>query len=109
MLVPAGHRVLVKPDDIKDTDEDYIKAKSFNFEIVQDKQTQRAEKASQIQGTLVAIGMNAWKAFDGGEPWAKVGDRVAYSKYGGKFIIDPATKEEYVLLNDEDITCLIED
>lgn len=107
MLEPAGHRVLVKPENIQETDEVYASAAKAGIEIVQDRQTKRAEKASQIIGTLVAVGMNAWKAFDGGEAWAKVGDRVTYSKYGGKFIEDPETKEEYVLLNDEDITCII--
>jgi len=109
MLIPAGHRVLIKPEDIKETDEIYASAAKAGIEIVQDKQTKRAEKASQIIGTIIAVGINAWKAFDEGDAWAKVGDRVTYSKYGGKFIEDPETKEEYIILNDEDITCIIKD
>lgn len=108
-LEPAGHRVLIKPDSIEETDEVVKAAKKAGLEIVQDKLTERAEKASQIYGTLVAVGINAWKAYDEGEPWAEVGDRVAYSKWGGKFITDPVTKEEYVVLNDDDITCIVKE
>ena len=54
----------------------------------------------------------AWKAFDRADPhwkpWANVGDTVIYTKYGGKFVTDPDTKERYVVLNDEDVTAVID-
>jgi len=107
MLEPAGHRVLIAPDDITETDDIMCRAKEMGLEIVKDKQTERAEEASQVIGTLVAVGITAWKGYDDGEPWAKVGDRVVYSKYGGTFVQDPDTDEEFILLNDEDIICLV--
>lgn len=106
MLEPAGHRVLVKPDDIEETDEITKSAKAAGIQIVQDERTKKAKEATQIWGTLVAIGKTAWLAYDNGEHWAEVGDRVAYAKYGGSFIDDPDTKERYVILNDEDIKAI---
>ena len=66
-----------------------------------------AIRAASCSAIFIPFFSNAWKAFDGGEPWAKVGDRVAFAKYGGFKIEDPDTKEVYRLLNDEDITAII--
>lgn len=101
MIHPVGHRLLVKVDEANlETD--------WGFEIVSDK---KLENAYQIIGTLVAIGDQAWKAFGPnftGEPWAKVGDRVMFAEYAGKTVIDPETEEMYKLMNDEDITAIVE-
>ncbi len=109
MIEPAGHRVLIKPDDIQETDDVLRKAKELGIEIVKDRQTERAERASQVTGVIIGIGKTAWLAYDKGEPWAVVGDRVTYSKYGGTFVSDPDTGEEFILLNDEDITCILKE
>lgn len=109
MLEPAGHRVLVRPDLIEETDEVMKAAKAAGIEVVQNERDKKAREATQQWGTLVAIGKTAWLAYDRdpetGDPimWAEVGDRVAYAKYGGSFIEDPDTEERYVVLNDEDI------
>lgn len=106
-IVPAGHRVLVKPDDVEKT------SKGGIIITIDDKY----EKASQETGTVVKIGFQAWKAFcneqlaDGttkwGEPWCKEGDKVIYVRHAGKRVKDPVTEIEYVLLNDADITGVI--
>lgn len=98
MLVPAGHRVLVRVDEIEKKTAGGIVLP----DAIADKHTE-----ANIFGTIVAVGANAWKAFDDGEPWAKVGDRVAFAKYGGFVIEDPDTKERFRLLNDEDISCVV--
>lgn len=97
MLEPCGHRVLIKPDDIE-------KKTEFGLVLVVD---EKQEKAAQVIGTVVAIGKNAWKAFDDGHAWAKVGDKVAYTRYAGKPVKDPETDEDFLVVNDEDITCRI--
>jgi co-chaperonin GroES (HSP10) len=97
MIKPAGHRCLVKPDKVDDK-----RGSLFVPDSAKERQTNQ-----QIFGTLVAVGPTAWKAFDSGEPWAKVGDKVAFAQYGGFVIEDPYTKEQYRLLNDEDIACII--
>ena len=97
MIVPAGHRVLVKVEEA----ETVTKGGIIVAQTIADKNTE-----ANIFGTLVAVGETAWKDF-GGRAWATIGDRVAIAKYGGFVIEDPDTKEKYRLLNDEDITAVI--
>lgn len=65
----------------------------------------KMERNAHIEGTIVDIGPDAWAAYRPSEPFAglKVGDRVMYAKYSGKWIQDPQTKEEFLVVNDEDI------
>ena len=101
MIEPAGHRVLVKVDEIKtETDSGIV--------LVTDANKDRDQRA-QIFGVVAAVGVNAWKAFDDGTPWAKVGDKVAIAKYGGFDIEDPETGEHFRLLVDEDICAVIKE
>lgn len=100
MITPAGHRVLIDVD-LAELETDW------GFNIGGDK---NLENAAMITGTVVAVGPQAWKAFGPnftGEPWAKVGDRIMYSKYSGNVIFDPETDIEYKIMNDEDITAVI--
>lgn len=96
MIKPAGYRVLVKVDPVEDVSKGGI---ILAFD-------EKLEKANQNKGTLVAVGPIAWQAFGHmhtGKPWAKVGDRIIFSKYAGKTVVDPETEEEYRLMQDEDI------
>lgn len=76
MFRPAGHYVMVKPDPVEEISAGGI--------VVTTEGGKKKEELAQAEGTLVAIGINAWKSFDDGDPWAKVGDRVLYPKYGGR-------------------------
>lgn len=97
MWKPAGHRVLVKPDVPPD------KIGQIHVPVwVKDNKSFEI-----VEGTIVKIGMTAWKAFDEGTPWAAVGDRVMFAKYGGSIISGP-DGEKYRVLNDEDIICVWE-
>lgn len=100
MIYPAGYRVLVKYDPVEEVSEGGIIIHTKEEDMLR-------EKAAQDIGTVVALGPDVWSSYPA--PWAKVGDRVSYSKHGGRFIVDPSTKEEYVLLNDEDITAVLID
>lgn len=115
MLRPFGHKVLLRQDAIE---EKVTLAEGIEFEIISDERTKKLERASLQTGTIVAIGPDAWKAWRqidengierNGLPWAKVGEKVSYAKFGGAFITDPYTEEEFVLLNDEDLHCGIEE
>ena len=110
MIIPTGHRVLVKPDPIEE------KTDAGIF-IVQD---ERTAKGTQVYGTVEAVGPDAWKAFRkidengnevNGQPWASKGDRVVFSRFAGRFISDPNKPDgddnEFVILNDEDIVAII--
>ena len=98
MISPAGHRVLVKVDEVEKVTKGGI--------IITDTIADRKQEAG-IYGTVVAVGPTAWKAFDDGIPWAAVGDKVAFAKYGGFIIEDPNTGDHYRLLNDEDVVAVI--
>ena len=58
---------------------------------------------------ILAIGPTAWKAFDDGQAWAKVGDRIIFSKYTGKLVEHPETLERFMLINDEDVQIVLRD
>lgn len=93
---PAGHRVLVKQDDLSNVDEAYARAKRVGIHLVEDKR----EQAGVDSGTVVAIGPSAFKDF-GGDKWCSVGDRIAFAKYSGKVVEDGGDK--FIVLNDEDV------
>ena len=98
MIQPAGHRVLVKVQEAEEVTQSGI----IIPKNIADKHTEAG-----ILGVIVAVGPTAWKAFDDGEAWAQVGDKVAFAKYGGFVLEDPETKEQFRLLNDEDICALV--
>ena len=98
MIKPCSYHVLVRPDVVEE------KTPSG---IVIPRGTQDREQSAQVVGTIVAIGPSAWKAFDDGEKWAEVGDRVTYARYGGFLIRDPETKEDFRLLLDKDIVAIV--
>lgn len=95
-LKVKGYRVLVKPDPIEETINGFI--------MVNDK---KLERAGQIIGTVIEVGALCWTNHIDPAPWCEVGDLVLYSRYAGKFVNDPNTNEEFVILNDEDIICTV--
>lgn len=94
-----AHRVAVKPFAVDEWDADRKKAKELGFALPEREEDKRA-KASVDVGTLVQIGKDAVLE-------AVVGDTVAYVKNAGKFVVNPFTKEELYLLNDEDILVVL--
>lgn len=109
-LEALGWSVLVKMDPVTEK-------LDWGFELTMTPEEKRRHEASQMSGEIVAVGPLAWKTdnfrtVDGKpcEPWAKIGDRVYYSKFGGKFVKDPDDETiQYVLLLDEDIKCKVKD
>jgi co-chaperonin GroES (HSP10) len=98
MITPAGHRLIVKPDEI----EKMTKGGLFIPDT-----TREIKHFKQIFGTVIAIGPTAWKAFDDGLPWAKVGDKIAMAENAGYTIQDPYTEEKFRIINDEDVCAVI--
>ena len=96
MWEPAGFRIIVRPDDPPD--------KIGSLYVPNSVKASRA--VENVKGTIVSIGNKAWNAFDDGEPWAKVGDRICFAKYGGFIIEDEITKEQFRIINDEDIIAI---
>lgn len=96
-ISPAGHRVLVRPDE-------YMKSYGGVIEIP--KPIKERSQHAQMAGEVVAVGQTAWqeKGFGDGVPWCKPGDRVGFARYGGKPLRGKDGKQ-YRVFNDEDIVC----
>lgn len=103
-LIPLGHRLLIKPQKLEDIDQAYKAARSAGI-IIQESH-EKLQQAAVDKGVVIAMGDTAFEDF-GGIPWCFVGDLVAYARYGGKLITDPETKEDFLILNDEDVICKI--
>lgn len=100
MIEPTGHHVIVKPDAVEEVSKGGIVVTASTDLL-------KREQAATVTGRIVAIGVNAWKAFDDGTPWAKIGDRVYYTKHVSKTVKDPETQEEFFLMTDDNILAII--
>nr|ASN63704.1 co-chaperonin GroES [uncultured virus] len=95
---PAGHRVLVKVDEVEEVSAGGIIIAHDNKNRV---------KAAGVVGTLTKIGPSAWKDFSDGKPWASEGDRVLYAQHAGYTVdVDGVT---FRMMNDEDIVAIVEE
>jgi co-chaperonin GroES (HSP10) len=108
-----GHRLTIRPD--KPTDSEAEKTKKIAEAaglVIPDKikndldNEYTRERASVDQGYVLSIGKTAFRDF-GGDAWCEVGDYVAYARHAGKFVKDPDTDEDILVLNDEDVICRI--
>ena len=104
MLEARGYRILVKAKEIERVSEGGIIVR------VEGSQEDRLEQAGNQWGTVVSIGHTCWK---GGvndlvqEPWCKEGDEIIYSKHAGRYVYDPDTGEDFLMINDDDVHCIV--
>lgn len=93
----VGFRVVVKPDPIEEKTQGGI-VLAIN---------EKMEKNACTSGVVVSVGPEAFRAYNKAAgfaqyvPWVKVGDRISYAKYAGKWV--DFEGEELLVLNDEDI------
>lgn len=106
MIIAPGYRLLIQPDTIEDVDPVYKKAKAAGIYVDENHEDHLRERAGIDKGTVLAVGPTAFREY-GGEPWCAVGDHVAYAKHAGKWIIDPDTDKHVLIINDEDVVCVI--
>jgi len=109
---PVWGRVLVRPDDISDTDPALKAAKDAGI-YVPDEDLKK-EQYKQITGTIIAIGgdaFNEWSEWntenenENGIP--EVGSRIIYDLYAGMDIdIQTITHQ---IINDTDVIAIIQD
>ena len=106
MLKALGYRLLIKPDDVETSHE--VKGTDIKIAIAVD---EKLYKATMSVGTVIDIGPLAWIDYNKNailkKPWVEVGDKILYSRYGGKLIKDPDTDEDFVVLDDGDVLCKI--
>lgn len=96
MIIPAGHKVLIRPKPVE--------THSGMIELVINRDR---ELAATTEGEVVALGETAYMKVDDGRAWVKPGDQVLYAKYAGALAVDPDTQENYVVVHDVDIVCII--
>jgi chaperonin GroES len=94
---PAGHRVLVRVKKLEE---------NTTGGLYLPQQAQEMEQHAMEEGEVVAIGPQAWKAFDDGTPWAKIGDTVTFARYAG-LMKDGDGGQKYRIMQDEDIYAVI--
>lgn len=102
---PAGHRVLVK---LKKTESETVeKTKSGIITAIKSVNEIEREQYATTDATVVELGHTAFKAFDDGKAWCKVGDTVIIAKYSG---IDRKLDNGDILriVVDEDIIGVVE-
>ena len=103
MLEVRGYRILVKPDPVETV------SKGGIIMVLDEK----LERSGQQFGVVVGIGHTCWanRATDGEfveqERWCKAGDRILYSKHAGRFVYDPDTEEELMIMNDDDVLAIV--
>src|SRR2546422_936111 len=102
MIQVVGCRILVKPIDLTEHDEFYKRAKAAKIELLDI--SERKEQINVDRGTVLQIGETAHQDYVG---TIKVGDKIGYAKFGGKFIKD--ADEMYLVINDEDIICVFKE
>ena len=105
-IVPTGHRILVKPFTIEEVDKVYESAKRAGIALLE--QEARKQQISIDKGVVLDIGPTAFKDF-GDDAWFAVGDTVGFAKFGGKYIKNPETEEDFLILNDEDVICVFKE
>jgi co-chaperonin GroES (HSP10) len=98
------HHLLIKLDEATEADEVYRRAKAAGIELALDKREQKAVE----YGTVIQVGPTAFIDYGRGPDIVKVGDRVSISRYSGKAVKD-VDNTEYVIVNDNDVLCLIEE
>lgn len=113
MIEAIGIRLTIRPDKVKDSEAEKTKklAEKAGFVLpdqVSEDLTAEAtrEQASVDQGVVLGVGPVAFRDY-GGEPWCKVGDYIAYARHAGKWVKDPDTDENILIINDEDVVCRI--
>ncbi len=95
MLEVIGHRVLIKPKDLE--------VKTASGIVINYGDAEKRHRMATMEGTVVGIGPLAWNDWGDGSKWVEVGDRVIFAQYAGKLVDDPDTKEEFFVVNDEDV------
>lgn len=96
-ITPVDLRVLVKPDPVEEKTAGGI----WKPDSTTDK-----EKYAGTRATLIAVGANAFKEWGDGNG-IQPGSRVHFAQYSGARI-KGEDGAEYVVMNDADITCIIE-
>lgn len=98
---PAGHRVLILPEQ-ETEDEKALK----NAGLIMPGNVNDRHRLAQMAGVVVEVGKTAWLDFKS-DPWARKGDRVMFAKYSG-VILKGKDGLKYRMVNDEDVVAVLD-
>lgn len=99
-------RILLKPDELKR--EHKVEGTDTVLVLAGPAALEARQEAGIQQGYVKAIGPIAFKDFNVPEEnLPRVGDFVLWAKYAGVGVTDPVTNEKLVILNDEDVLCIL--
>jgi len=96
-LQVIGNRVLIRPKELESMSKGGI-AISYGS-------NEKIHKMASQEGEVVQIGPESWSDYK--TQWCSVGDKVIFAQYSGKFVTDPETEEDFIVINDEDIQVII--
>lgn len=103
MITVTGCRLLIKPIPLQEHDKVWKAAAAMGLELPEI--SKRKEEVNIDRGAVIQIGENCHVDYVG---HVKVGDMIGYAKFGGKFIQD-TDETIYLVINDEDVVCIIKD
>lgn len=103
MITVTGCRLLIKPIPLQEHDKVWKAAMALGLELPEI--SKRKEEVNIDRGRVVQIGESAHQDYVG---HVKIGDLIGYAKFGGKFIQD-TDEQIYLIINDEDVVCIIKD
>lgn len=95
MLKAVGYKLIVLPDAVEEVSKGGIVIAADT----------RMERNAQVCGTIIDIGEDVAAAYKPKtEHWGlKVGDKIWYAKYAGKWIKDKENDREVLVILDEDV------
>lgn len=100
-VTAPGYRVLVKLKQLEKQPEERSNG-GIIIEVKTDAKLKREQEA-MTEAYVIDIGPSAFKAFDDGKPWCKVGDCVLISRYSGALVDNVEEGQVYRIINDQDI------
>ena len=94
-LKAVGYKIIVLPDIVEEVSKGGIVLAVDN----------KMERNAQTTGVILDIGEDVAAAYKPKtEHWGlKVGDKIWYAKYAGKWVKDTENNREVLVINDEDI------
>lgn len=98
MMYVPGCRILIKPLKEEETNETAKRLKALGFELTET--DKRKSQLNMDKGVVLQIGPKASEDYIAG---MAVGDKVGFTKFGGKFVRDLNSEEDLLIVNDEDI------
>ena len=94
---PCGWRVLIKPQEVKDTSKGGI--------IIATEVSKEREQMGNTTGVVISMGKQCYA--DEPAPWCQVGDKVIFAKYAGLLYLGK-DGSQYRMGNDKDITGILD-